>query len=728
MKKYLFFAAALVALASCSDEKFVGKGNGPTNETEATAISFGSSNAAITRAVQTGKAAADSLRNHFVVKGVKTISASTSTVFDHYNVNYTNGTSYQSTTNTTGWEYVGILPNALTELPNPETNYQTVKYWDYSASQYDFIAFSEGSATAIYSGSPSDGQVLYTRITPGTMTSSTGGAFTIKGKAKDVTKTFISDLKTIYKGADYDKDVKLTFRSIASKVRVGLFETIPGYSVKNVKFYTSDAAKASDGKAYLYASGTSGNVFNTEGTYTVYYPTTGSSNQSKVDYNVAHVKFTPAASGTANSMSFGAFAYNATTNPTFKNKEINETSAFDYLGRGSSEPTYSGVNSTNVNYYTLVLPNENGAVLNLKVDYTLLSTDGSGEVINVTGATAMVPAAYTQWKSGYAYTYLFKISDNTNGTTGTGSDPAGLYPITFDAVVVETETGTQETITTVSVPNITTFGYDVTNKKYVSSSSDYALGTAVYATVMQNGAVVDTRFMTDLHLYKVALRSGVTNYAITEAAVAEAWDHPTDNNITFTHVCTSLYNASNAADVSKVPAEDGTEKTVNAVMFKPTEAGYYAIQYRPTTTAGVYTALSPQPTEGTDVTGKYYEYPASSGNYVKVGTSDGSTYYTLTPTGSVLDAGTSLASYYTLDNGNYKKCVSSDTADGTSTYYTITETHRFYEPGDNVAGLFTIDSDGNYWLTTNATSGKTYYEQTTAPVGGGYVYKVVQIH
>ena len=62
----------------------------------------------------------------------------------------------------------------------------------------------------------------------------------------------------------------------------------------------------------------------------------------------------------------------------------------------------------------------------------------------------MIPAVYTRWKPGYAYTYLFKITDQTNGHTGVydptkpdddpvNSDPAGLYPISFDAVVVDTE-------------------------------------------------------------------------------------------------------------------------------------------------------------------------------------------------------------------------------------------------------------------------------------------------
>ena len=104
------------------------------------------------------------------------------------------------------------------------------------------------------------------------------------------------------------------------------------------------------------------------------------------------------------------------------------------------------------------MPNpQNTNALHLKMDFTLVSRDGSGETINMTGATAVIPAAYAMWQPNYKYTYIFKISDKTNGRTGVydptqaddatvNSDPAGLYPITFDAVVVNAEEdGTQET-------------------------------------------------------------------------------------------------------------------------------------------------------------------------------------------------------------------------------------------------------------------------------------------
>ena len=81
----------------------------------------------------------------------------------------------------------------------------------------------------------------------------------------------------------------------------------------------------------------------------------------------------------------------------------------------------------------------------MKVDYTLVSEDGSNETIKITGATVKVPAKYTNWQPNYIYTYIFKITEDTNGSTGGSS--TGLHPIVFDAMVTEDLTGSQTTET-----------------------------------------------------------------------------------------------------------------------------------------------------------------------------------------------------------------------------------------------------------------------------------------
>lgn len=565
MKKYVTLAAAALALASCTSDEFVGN-NANKNEL-GKEISFNSASFAITRATQTGKDAATLLNNNMVVEGVKGNGTTKEVVFDHYNVNFVENTANTTNSNTNNWEYVAQAKHDLASI-----SAQSIKYWDYSASQYDFIAYSAGKADAVYTGTPTATQVLYTAITPATLTTS---AYTVKGKAAELAKVYIADMVTSYVATDYQKPVQFNFRSLSAKVRIGLYETVPGYSIQasSVKFYTDDANKDNTGASHLYTKGT--DVFNDEGTYTVYYPTVGESNKSNPDYNKAHVKFTAEASGTSHVKAFGNLKGSLAAEE-FAAEEVAEAAGKSYLGRSSNAATFAGEKSAN--YYTLVIPNETGAQLNLKVDYTLISTDGSGEVINVTGAMAQVPAAYASWQSGYAYTYLFKISQNTNGLTNPSAGPAGLYPITFDAITTETEDGVQETITTVATPSITTYAKGAV----VTANDEYTVSSNIYA-VVENGTALTVG--TNANLYTVTLEAGAAQ-TINEASVANAIKNGgaaspfvvTDAN----GKKMTVTAASGLTAVTEIAAADsptGTAITVNGAKFTPSAAGIYAFEY-----------------------------------------------------------------------------------------------------------------------------------------------------
>ena len=122
----------------------------------------------------------------------------------------------------------------------------------------------------------------------------------------------------------------------------------------------------------------------------------------------------------------------------------------------------------------------------LKIDYTLIPEDGSNGNIEVKNANVVVPTQYVQWKSNFAYTYLFKISDNTNGNTGIiGTDPEGLFPITFDAVVVNVaDDKTQETITNFENYSITTYA----NGSKVVTNNEYKAGETIYVVKENNSS------------------------------------------------------------------------------------------------------------------------------------------------------------------------------------------------------------------------------------------------
>ena len=235
MKKYLFFIAlAAFALASCSDDSFVGENSpnlGSANGDGEIHFGFNMQNA--TRANAVGAEAAELLGRKFVVEGTKGTNGATTiastVVFDNYDVSWTQNTAGTTASNTADWEYVGLTKNGASSI----TGNQTIKYWDYSVPQYNFVAYSVGAGnTAIYSGTPGAGQLLLSRVDP------TTGSYTVKGAVDDLKKFYIADMVTKnYSAGDYGKEVELSFRHLNSKIRMALYETVPGYSIKDVKHF-----------------------------------------------------------------------------------------------------------------------------------------------------------------------------------------------------------------------------------------------------------------------------------------------------------------------------------------------------------------------------------------------------------------------------------------------------------------------------------------------------------
>ena len=571
MKKYIFLAASALTLASCTSEDFLGDTPGNV-QSNTSAINFDGGTGKITRATtQTGVTAAETLNNNYVVFGYKTANdGSKTTVFDHYTIHW-NGLKDKTESNTQGWEYVGQKANSLTSLTGDKD--QTIKYWDYSASQYDFVAFSFGKAIQ----GEGDGKVKATAVTTTPKLS-----YTLTGAVNELAKCFIADRitatpkETTTKKANllvgYKDDVQFNFRSLSTKVTMGIYETIPGYSVKDVKFYSSDNTPATDNKPTLYAKDK--NIPAGNGTVTVTFPTT---TESETDYNKAHVEFAAAPeSDKSSSIQFG--------NLSTVEKEKEEKGTTGFIGRDIT--TFSTPKDGTNKKYEVVIPAKVGA-LTLKVDYTLESIDGSGEEIKVTGATAVVPEKYTNWEPNYAYTYIFKISDKTNGSTG--GSTAGLYPITFDAIVTETETGKQETITTVADNSITTYAKGEINNEYKKDANIYVSVNNTTALHIKNGE--DDTTPTNVKLF-TATGTGSYEKNITEATVALCLSKGTttattgekvlsvddDNKLTVTPA-TGL---TIATQIEAADAVDGNAIVGNFAKFKPTNAGTYVFEFTDT--------------------------------------------------------------------------------------------------------------------------------------------------
>lgn len=588
MKKHSIQAlAALALLASCSSDEFIGGNVTPTQPTTSNAISFEGGTGKITRANEGGKDAANSLGKQFVVYGNKKVkkgeSEETQKVYDLYNVDWVDKTT-QSETNVNGWEYVG--------KGSDETNKpQTIKYWDYSATEYNFVAWSTKGANR----EQADSKVKVSQITDQNTTKEYTEGYILTGKAEDLAKCYIADRVTAKKNAGesgqdakidyrlikYQEAVKFNFRKLETKVRIGLYETIPGYSVKDVKFYTADNTNpTSDNKPTLYAADKKIPDMNAKGTIKV----TFGDDTSNGDFNKAKVEWTKGEEeGNADNLT--TITFNELSKKT---KEGSEDPDNVYLGRTANDaslPTTKGEDKG----YTSVIP-ANVGVLTLKVDYTLVSTDGSGETIKVTGATAQVPAQYTNWQPNYAYTYLFKITDKTNGSTGTNpDDPTGLYPIVFDAVVTETEEGIQNTITTVSTPSITTYQKGNTlNNEYVANQNIYvsvadnsgALDLYTSSSNSEGGSVTYTYYG---KLYKVNFTNKANS--ITEAEAEKIQSGTTIEGKTLTEVQASNTSTPDSRFVNAIAAGDavdGVEVKGDKKFFKftPEANTTYVFEYK----------------------------------------------------------------------------------------------------------------------------------------------------
>ena len=589
-------ALAALAFASCADDTYLGdKSQGASGEMP---ISFGYNLQNATRADNhTGADAATALGNQFIVYGEKNeaqtnngadgkaAATAANLVFKNYQVNYTANTAFTSTSNTENWEYVGYTHSAKYQTNittkdgdaaavNAFSTAQTIKYWDYGATSYTFTAVS-----AKQSDITSDYVTIQKLTSNATNTYGKGYKISLTADA-DPSKVYIADRKVITKSTNTDRtadnayggNVTLSFRNLLSQVRVGMYETVPGHTVTINSFeYATTAVPAfsamtTPGTDKFYA-----NVPNVPTTsaadlvVTYWDGTSGAENTPKV-----------AISGTTGA-NYIALGGEDAAHTGLKENVVLATSI--------ATPTYNETTGA----FTSVYPQEaNTTNLKLKVNYTLTAGD-TGETITVEDATAEIPANYLQWKPNFKYTYIFKISDNTNGYTGGSSDPAGLYPITFDAIEIVAENGEAEYITSISEPSITTIG--VKDSKYSVGNTDYDPSTDVYATVMDASSLA-TLSASNFSIYDVT-SSDPTNFPVTEASVAEALiEGPT-----WTKAQADLKKITCAAGPEltfqkTVPAEDGTTKTLDAdnnkaAKFTTVTGKKYAIVYQKT--AATYT-------------------------------------------------------------------------------------------------------------------------------------------
>lgn len=786
MKKKLFFAVVAIGLlASCVDNEYVGEvtpNPNPGNGTES-AIVFSSGTKALTRGDKTGESAATELNNNFVFEGTKkTSTADFSPVFNDYQANYVANTANTTQSNSNDWEYVGYynVPGGVTTTAgvvdfaptadNTSKVTQSIKYWDYATTQYDFAAYSlgKGNTTTTTGANPTTSTTYATAsaIDVAKAGSTTAGDFvySLTGTVDQLKTCYISDLETAYNRdgvSDYGNVVTFKFRSLATKIRLAFYETVPGYSVKDVKFYSIDEqvedANSPSTPLETMTLFTATKVLPAgEGTMKITFPTIGwanSGNQSgtnkHADYNKAHVSFTQTDANDATStLTFGALNNYATST------EGELAAGSPYIGRASNDASYAGGLDNGTGKYYTILPSGSGNNLQIRIKYTLVSTDNSNETIDVDNATAVIPAELAQWEPNYAYTYIFKISDMTNGSTGTdgsGNIQYGLTPITLNAVVVDSEDGVQETITTVSEPSITTYAQG----KVVTVNDEYVADIPIYV-IVNDGTSNVTLSSTNAKLFTATATNAIQG--ITEETVGNAFRYGiegTSNGKTTytvtdakagTLVLTEATPSSNwlVTEIAATDSPTGNKidmdgTNTKAAKFTPSASTVYVFQYLTNESAKVdpvYAAVtapsSPKLTAGTtyyrstsDATG--FEATGHEVIYNVLYTKDGNVYTRFT--GTTLTAGTNYYisetdnTGFTAAEGDFIANCTYYTKDGT-TYQAIgyLDARQTYYTSEKGAGKFIavgseIVTADTYWTCTNAAS----------VVEGKYQYKIIKV-
>jgi hypothetical protein len=711
-----------------------------------------SGNNKTTRADILGEDAATKLNKKFTVYGWKYVNANSDAnaegfqdVFQDYVVKW-EGVASKNTTesNTSGWEYVGYQ----SEPVNPaDASYdQTIKYWDWSTTRYDFIAWSIAKG---------DGQILSrNKVTDSTTPTNTPPELEFFAPtAKDLGGIYASDKFTSrpdngdgvwdapnpatsddgdwgdpYKGlynvethpdtknhrglysqlgtnvtANQEEGiVNLQFRNLAAKVRIGIYETIPGYKVSNIVFYRQNTAenvgdepivsgftaylnnwKFTDSNgdynadqlfATLYADD---DIFVKRGNIAIKYHDTYYNAAGTEKDNVAYATVDPTEAETY--FAFGKLTNDRGTETIIGNNPIGETSSMASMSIGNDEEKL----------YTYVFPMEgNEKVLKLKVNYLLTSIDGSKENIRVTGANAVVPVEFAKWRANYAYTYLFKISDNTNGYTNPSAGPAGLYPITFDACLVNTEDGLQETITTVNDKSITTYQ----NGSKITADNEYKAGDA------------DDDTKTDRIYFTVEGAEGGQNLLAlnnTVGASQNVWLYTAwaDDPSIITEEAVANYKANN------IVLTDVTDKLTLTETEAPNESGAkYSIKF----TAGTVASFEP--------IAKYYVIKAAYTDATGSGTKNYITYkvvkiengsdakaYSITPTSASIDNNGSTT--FTISNAPKAGTEQTDAEKLMSGNVTGAKGAIVVKDSENkvVNDLFTItEADDSYTYTIKA--------------------------
>lgn len=466
MKQSLLLAVAALALVGCSRQGLVTDPSQPNGKLVPVAFSVQRQN--MTKATNLEAV------NHynfgvFAYKVNGSNGLADAKVMDNYLVGYSNGTdkgydktnatTYAGTAGTTAdhtspWFYEGlgtaeyVYDGADGFYKKDQTAYmsnnanQYLRYWDLAYANTHFYAYAPYVKTDEANGRKVSYDHATSKLTFAKNTLRDGYDNPVN-TAYDGFDRSLSEF--MYAGVEAKNsdlaDVTIPFKRMGAMALIRFYEDIPGYKVEiinladdngTVKTGTTEDMKKGIQLTPSVASTT------TPTTYTLgeYYTTSGATVVFD-EANGAAATFTPDFTESTQVSTPLMFAVPTTGLTTYNSHKVIK----EKVTTGTQE--YSASETA---YYAVAQPTGTKTGFTIHVSYRIIAEDNK-EVITVHNATVHVPYTETAWKANTKYTYTFKITKNTTGTTSpedeidptdpTPSTTKSLYPIVFDNATIE---------------------------------------------------------------------------------------------------------------------------------------------------------------------------------------------------------------------------------------------------------------------------------------------------
>lgn len=365
-------------------------------------------------------------------------------VMDNYLVGWSNGsdkgydktkaTTYAGTTDnhTSPWFYEGlgtaeyVYDGTAGFYTKDKTDYmsknehQYLRYWDLAYGNTNFYAYAPYNKNVAFAFDATN----HTGTLTFPATVIRDGYDNTFNASYDAYDRSLSEF--MYAGVQAKnselQDVAVEFKHMDAQLEIRFYEDITGYKVKIIDLDGTThqgiqaAPSVKDGSSYSKGS---------------YYTTHGAT----VSYTAqAAPTYTPEYEGATTSQAPLQFKVPADTEVP---ASVGNATAQNY----SYSPTV---------YYPVAQPESSKTGFTFHISYQVIAED-NGEVITVRNATVHVPyvagsSKITVWQPNVKYTYTFKFTKNTTGTTDPDvtidpTDPApsekkSLYPIVFDNATI----------------------------------------------------------------------------------------------------------------------------------------------------------------------------------------------------------------------------------------------------------------------------------------------------